>query len=56
MPFFNFKNIRIAGVACAVPTRIVKADDFADQYGQEAVDRFKESTGITQYRDRKSVV
>ena len=50
MPYFNFKNIRIAGVACAVPTRIVKADDFAGQYGQDAVDRFKESTGITQYR------
>ena len=49
MPYFCFNNIKIAGVASAVPTTVVKVDSFADQYGRETVDKFKESTGITQY-------
>lgn len=49
MPYFSFNNIKIAGVASAVPTTVVKVDSFADQYGQETIEKFKESTGITQY-------
>lgn len=49
MPYFSFNNIKIAGVASAVPTTVINVDSFADQYGQEAIDKFKESTGITQY-------
>lgn len=49
MPYFSFNNIKIAGVASAVPTTVIDVDSFAEQYGQDTVDKFKESTGITQY-------
>lgn len=50
MPYFCFNNIKISGVASAVPTTVVNVDSFAEQYGKETVEKFKESTGITQYR------
>ncbi len=49
MPLFDFHNIKISGVACAVPTNVVKVDDFIPQYGLEVVEKFKETTGIHQY-------
>lgn len=50
MPFFKFENIKITAVSAAVPSQIVKVDDFAEQFGKEYVDKFKESTGIYQFR------
>ena len=38
MAFFQFKNIKISGVASTVPTKVVRGEDFYDQFGEEAVD------------------
>lgn len=50
MAHFMFSNIRIAGMAAAVPETVVKVDDFATQYGSDYTEKFKASTGITQFR------
>lgn len=50
MPYFQFRNIRIAAISAAVPMQIVSVDSFAAQFGAEKVARFKESTGIKQFR------
>lgn len=50
MAYFNFKNIKISCVASAVPTTIVKATDFIPQFGEEAVQKFSEGTGVKQFR------
>ncbi len=46
MAFFNFKNIRIAGVACAVPSKVVTSDSYKPLFGDEEVEKFKEMTGV----------
>lgn len=53
MAFFQFENIRISCVAAAVPTQVVRGDDFYDQFGKEAVIKFQESTGVKQFRKAK---
>lgn len=53
MAFFQFKNIRISCVAAAVPTHVVKGEDFYAQFGEEAVKKFQESTGVKQFRKTK---
>lgn len=53
MPFFKFKNIKISAVSSAVPTEVVKIDDFKKNFGDEAVDKFKAMTGINEYRRTK---
>ncbi|MBK6564123.1 MAG: ketoacyl-ACP synthase III [Saprospiraceae bacterium] len=50
MPVFNFQNIKISGIACAVPKNIVKTDSFKDQFGEAEVDKFKLMTGIQETR------
>lgn len=50
MPYFNFNNIKIVGVSVAVPSQVVKVDDFAEQFGEEYITKFKDSTGIHQFR------
>jgi 3-oxoacyl-[acyl-carrier-protein] synthase-3 len=50
MPIFNFQNIKISGIACAVPKNIVKTDSFKDQFGDTEVDKFKLMTGIHETR------
>ena len=50
MPYFNFKNIKIAAVASAVPSTIVKVDDFKEKYGEDVVNKFKEVTGVLEFR------
>lgn len=42
----EFKNVKISGLACAVPARRVETDSFTDHFGKEAVERFKKATGI----------
>ena len=49
MAFFAFNSIKIAGVAAAVPTKVVKVESFADRFGKDYVEKFKESTGIHQF-------
>ncbi|MBQ4520297.1 MAG: ketoacyl-ACP synthase III [Bacteroidaceae bacterium] len=46
MAFFNFKNIKVAGVACAVPTNEVKTDSYKPLFGDEEVEKFMEMTGV----------
>lgn len=46
MAFFNFKNIRVAGVACAVPTNEVKTETYKPLFGDEEVEKFMEMTGV----------
>jgi len=53
MPYFKFKNIKISAVSAAVPTTVVKADDFAAQFGAEKIAKFKEITGIHEFRKTK---
>lgn len=46
MAYFNFKNIRVAGVACAVPTNEVKTETYKPLFGDEEVEKFMEMTGV----------
>lgn len=51
MPSFTFNNIRIAGIASAVPTKIVKSTDFNEKFGTEAVNKFVAMTGVKEHRE-----
>lgn len=53
MAFFKFKNIKISCVASAVPTQVVTGEDFYERFGEEAVKKFQESTGVKQFRKTK---
>ena len=46
MAFFNFKNIHVAGIACAVPKNEVKTDSYKPLFGDEEVEKFMEMTGV----------
>ena len=46
MAFFNFKNIKVAGVACAVPANEVKTESYKPLFGNEEVEKFMEMTGV----------
>lgn len=46
MAFFNFKNIRVAGIACAVPSNEVKTESYKPVFGDEEVEKFMEMTGV----------
>ena len=46
MSFFCFKNIRVAGIACAVPSNEVKTESYKPLFGDEEVDKFMEMTGV----------
>lgn len=46
MALFNFKNIRVAGVACAVPSNEVKTKSYKSRFGDEEVEKFMEMTGV----------
>jgi 3-oxoacyl-[acyl-carrier-protein] synthase III len=46
MALFKHKNIKIAGMACAVPKKIIHPEDYKDVFGEEEVNKFIEMTGI----------
>lgn len=46
MAIFKFNNIKITGIAGAVPKNIVKPTDFIDVFGEEEVNKFMEMTGV----------
>lgn len=50
MPFFNFKNIKITAISCAVPTQRKQSIDYADFFGVDAVEKFIETTGVAEHR------
>lgn len=45
-----FQNVAITGISCAVPSKIVKAEEYIDRFGERAVERFVEGTGIKERR------
>lgn len=50
MAFFNFKNIKISAVSSAVPTEVIRGGQFYDIFGEEAVRKFQEATGVKEFR------
>ena len=42
----EFHNIKISGLACAVPNHKVTTDSYKIHFGETAVERFKNATGI----------
>jgi 3-oxoacyl-[acyl-carrier-protein] synthase III len=50
MPFFQFNNIKITGMACAVPKNIVRPGNYNDMFGEEEVNKFMRMTGVTETR------
>ncbi len=42
----EFHNVKISGLACAVPNHKVMTDSYRDHFGDAVVDRFKSATGI----------
>lgn len=45
---FNFSNMEISGIACAVPDDVETADTWNDLFGEDAVRKFVQTTGIEQ--------
>ena len=50
MPLFQFNNIKIAGMASAVPKNIVRTESFKEYFGEEEVNKFMLMTGVTETR------
>ena len=50
MAFFQFQNIKISCVASAVPTEVVKVEDFIPRFGEENVRKFSDATGVKEFR------
>ena len=46
MAFFSFNNIRVTGVACAVPSNEIKTESYKPLFGDEEVEKFMEMTGV----------
>ena len=46
MAFFNFKNIKIGGIACCVPSTCVKTETYKPLFGDEEVEKFMDMTGV----------
>ncbi len=42
----EFHNVRISGIACAVPNNKVLTDSYSEYYGKSVIERFKAATGI----------
>ena len=42
----EFRNVRISGLACAVPNHKARTDDYKGQFDDSTINRFKEATGI----------
>lgn len=53
MAFFHLNNISITGMAAAVPKQVVTVDSFREEFGAEAVEKFKAMTGICQFHKTK---
>lgn len=52
MAFFHFDNIKVAGIACAVPSNEVTSDSYKPIFGDEEVEKFKTMTGV--YASRRT--
>lgn len=49
MAYYKLNHIKISGVASAVPTKVVKLEDFADKFGLDYIEKYKEQTGVKQF-------
>jgi len=50
MAKFTFEGIRVAGMSCVVPKKVVKTESYKEVFGENEVDKFMAMTGITQTR------
>lgn len=46
MAYFKFSNIRVAGVACAVPRNKIETESYKPLFGDEEVEKFMAMTGV----------
>ena len=51
MASFYFDNVKICGIASAVPTKVLRSTDYYDKFGKESVDKFVELTGVKEHRE-----
>lgn len=47
MAFFGFKNIKVGGIACAVPKNKIETAEYKHLFGEEEVEKFMQMTGVT---------
>ena len=50
MAYFEFNNIRVSGVACAVPKQVVTTRSYKSVFGESEVEKFIEMTGVEETR------
>ena len=50
MAYYRLPHIKISAVASAVPKEVVELTDFADKFGADYVEKYKEQTGVKQFR------
>lgn len=50
MAYYRLPHIKIAAVASAVPTEVVKLESFANKFGADYVAKYMEQTGVQQFR------
>jgi 3-oxoacyl-[acyl-carrier-protein] synthase-3 len=53
MAYFQFKGIKISGMACVVPSNVVTTESYKATFGEKEVDKFMAMTGITETRRTK---
>lgn len=46
MPVFEYKNVKITGLACASPTNKKDTDEYKKYFEDDEVEKFKKTTGI----------
>lgn len=50
MAFFQFSGIKVAGMACVVPSNVVSTESYKPIFGEKEVEKFIAMTGIIQTR------
>lgn len=48
MAYFTFRNIKVSGIAAAVPENIIKTESFKPVFGDEEVEKFIDMVGVKQ--------
>lgn len=51
MPYFHYEHIKISAIASAVPTTVVKTDDYKERFGETIVEKFESMVGVQQHRE-----
>lgn len=46
----TFKDVKISGIACALPKNQVTTDSYTEYFGEDAIEQFKSVTGIKSRR------